>query len=404
MTSNRTPRAFPGRVIFDHLAKTAGQAVNAWLIGELGAGCVTPNIVGEHRTLVRQYGGNYSIISGHIGFYPGDQLDPRYAYITLLREPGSRVMSWIRFLLGQVPHDAETGSLIEGARRFLDTDGADATPEFLHSIRNLATEHFCVIGHAAPLDDREKVEVAIQNLREYRIVGVQERLLDFAGRVAEMLQIPRPAELPRVNVTLAKKSIGDVSPALRRRIEQLNELDAELYARVIDDALDRSTPGDVADRVDRFPWTRYDGLREEKTDGDASIRLVAPQGGRSVRVGERIDFAVDVDLTRAVRNLVIGIHVFDIYGSWAFGSNTDLLDRRCGNCGPGRYRATFSIAANLPIGNYVVGFAANEQLPEAVVQLAWYNKMSDFQVVSHVEDRYVGYSFLDPTVVVERCP
>jgi len=46
------PRPFNGRVIFDHLPKTGGQAVNAWLTNMLGTGTVTTNLIGEHRARV----------------------------------------------------------------------------------------------------------------------------------------------------------------------------------------------------------------------------------------------------------------------------------------------------------------------------------------------------------------
>ncbi len=69
--------AFPGRIIFDHLAKTAGQAVNAWLQQELGTGSVTDNLIGSQRELIQGYGGNYSIIGGHFSF-DGSGFDPRY--------------------------------------------------------------------------------------------------------------------------------------------------------------------------------------------------------------------------------------------------------------------------------------------------------------------------------------
>ncbi|WP_441459338.1 hypothetical protein [Burkholderia thailandensis] len=97
-------RVFGGRVIFDHLPKTAGQAVNAWLGNALGAGCVTPNLIGRHRDLIRRYGGEYSVISAHIDFR-GSSLDPRYQYLTCFREPIDRAISWLFFLMNN--HDAE---------------------------------------------------------------------------------------------------------------------------------------------------------------------------------------------------------------------------------------------------------------------------------------------------------
>jgi hypothetical protein len=70
-------RPFNGRVIFDHLPKCAGQAVNAWLRANLGSASVTENLIGEHRNLIRSFGGDYPVISGHLHFHE-QALDPRY--------------------------------------------------------------------------------------------------------------------------------------------------------------------------------------------------------------------------------------------------------------------------------------------------------------------------------------
>ena len=98
-------QAFPGRVVFDHLPKTAGQAVNAWLRSSLGAACVTTTLAGDHRELITRYGGEYSLISAHVTF-SGEGLDPRYQYVTCLREPIDRAISWLFFVLNN--HDTNT--------------------------------------------------------------------------------------------------------------------------------------------------------------------------------------------------------------------------------------------------------------------------------------------------------
>ena len=114
---------FAGRVIFDHLPKTAGQAINSWLTKELGSGCVTPNLIGDHQNLIKRYGGEYSVISAHIHFL-GDGLDPRYHYITNLREPLDRALSWLFFVYKN--HEAEQlPGLWKLVERFVVSEGED---------------------------------------------------------------------------------------------------------------------------------------------------------------------------------------------------------------------------------------------------------------------------------------
>ena len=102
MSNYSTRRVFPGRIIFDHLPKTAGMSINSWLIDSLGDGCVIPNLIGMHSDLIVSYGGLYSIISGHIHFSAREGLDPRYQYITCIREPIDRVVSWLYFVSNNI--------------------------------------------------------------------------------------------------------------------------------------------------------------------------------------------------------------------------------------------------------------------------------------------------------------
>ena len=175
---------FSGRVVFDHLQKTAGQAVNAWLTSVLGTGSVSPNLIGEHRELLRAYGGRYCVVSGHVLFEYGDRPDPRYTYITLLRHPVERALSWLGFLLGNVPVTAATRGLIEGARAFLDTDGGTCSDELLATLRNPYVEHFGRQRLNAPASASETLAAACEAIAAYDVVGCYERMPRFLADVA----------------------------------------------------------------------------------------------------------------------------------------------------------------------------------------------------------------------------
>lgn len=105
-----TARPFDGRVIFDHLPKCAGQAVNAWLRACLGSASVTENLIGEHRSLIRAFGGNYPVISGNLDFQKRG-MDPRYKYITILRESLDRAISWLYYITQRDNREEDLGLL-----------------------------------------------------------------------------------------------------------------------------------------------------------------------------------------------------------------------------------------------------------------------------------------------------
>ena len=223
---------FPGRVVFDHLPKTAGSAVSAWLSGQLGPGCVSQHLNGSHRQLLRQYGGICSILTGHITFSPGEELDPRYQYITLLREPYSRAISWLFYLTYNVVETLETKIFIRGAKDFLQSDGKKFSRHLLGGISNYYVSHFSQIGDFPSGTNREAFDSAVKAIKTYDVVGLYERMPRFLADVADVLSIPRVESIDKINETVCNNYASLVSEELRDRIMELNDLDIAFYEDV----------------------------------------------------------------------------------------------------------------------------------------------------------------------------
>jgi hypothetical protein len=221
------PRAFDGRIIFDHLPKTAGQAVNAWLVNALGGSCVTDNKSGVHQELIRLYGGEYSVISAHVAF-EGHGLDPRYHYITCLREPVDRTASWLYFVLSNHAPSQLT-DIWPAAERFIASEGEELDQCLLGHISNPYVNHFSNIFSTRERNDAEKLGDALHAIEEYDAWGLFEELSDFLSDMAALIGLPAPEQLKRVNVTRARQSVDELSPQLHQRLEELNALDIEFY-------------------------------------------------------------------------------------------------------------------------------------------------------------------------------
>ena len=394
--------AYPGRIIFDHFAKTGGQAINAWLVGALGTACVTPNIISEHQRAIRELGGRYSIITGHISFSPGDRLDPRYRYLTVLREPVDRVLSWIFYLLHHVDPAGMSQALVEAARRFVESDGTECAPELRDSVGNLVVEHFAGLGDTAADTDARKLARALEALRRYEIVGRYDRLADFTARVAALIGIAAPSELPATNVTRERPRAGAITSALRERIEALCPLDLALYRSLVNgDPLGKAPWASRAPRAGTT-WEKYDRVARDRIEPGIALSLASGPPGERAQVGQRVEFVVDIVLARAVDDLVPGIHIHDGYGNWAFGTNTQLQGQQHVRLRPGRYRVTFSVVAALPIGRYTVGFGVNDHRSDGVLPLLWYDEICQFEVTPAPREPFAGYSYLQPQVSLER--
>jgi hypothetical protein len=220
-------RAFDGRIIFDHLPKTAGQAVNYWLTSALGRGCVTENSIGGHQDLIQRYGGTHSVISAHVHF-DGEGIDPRYRYITCLREPIDRAVSWLYFVLNNHRAD-QLPKLYEQTQAYVESEGEDCHLDFVANINNPYTTHFSNIIATHKRSDDEMIQDALLAIDQYDVWGLFEELPAFLSDVATLIGLPQTAQVRRVNVTTSRLSVDDLSPAMLARLTELNSADIILY-------------------------------------------------------------------------------------------------------------------------------------------------------------------------------
>ena len=393
-------RIYNGRIIFDHLPKAAGQAINSWLTQELGSGCVTPNLIGAHDELIRQYGGEYSIVSGHIHF-DGDGLDPRYQYVTFFREPIDRAISWIFYLVNNVPKTEETRLLIEGAELFLSGD--EPTQGFIHSISNPYVEHFSKIVQNALLTNNDKINHALHAIKQYDVIGFYDEMPRFLADFSSLLCIPAPEMIAKVNVTREKPTVNTISPQLRERLSELNGLDIEFYAKLREWYFQQERV--ETQKITVSPWERYERPSRDRVFSGSEFQLhqAILKEGYDIVHGQALRFEVEFALDREIAELEAGIHIWDTQKRWAFGTNSTLQKQVIRNVSPGIYRISHYVIADLPEGVYMAGFAFAEKLSGGSThELMWYDKLCEFRV-SHSSNRVgVGYANLPATVALTQ--
>lgn len=394
-------RAFDGRVIFDHLERTGGQAVNAWLTNMLGSACVTHNLAGVgHRELIRRYGGEFSIISGHMRF-EGRGLDPRYRYVTCVRDPVDRAISWIFFITKNHTED-QLGLLWQQAQQFLATDGAglDLESEFTRSVQNAYVNHFAGIlldQQRAP--DDEKMSAALAAIEMFDVLGLYEKFSVFLTDFAELIGVPPQLQIERRNASVDRPNLQDVSPRLRSPLEDMNALDIEFYRRLEVVRGKRRHNFSVPETPPAAAWVRYD-LAPERRFCLPEFGLISAVllGSNSVLPGDPLQFSVEFSLAREVSDLNIGIHIMDADGRWTFGTNTKLLKRQLSGIQPGIHRVDYCLVADLPEGRYTVGFAFIDHDDGGGCELAWLDNVTAFTVKMPSSRASIGYSFLPATI------
>lgn len=382
-------KVFPGRVIFDHLPKTAGTAINSWLLNSLGSACVVGGLIDEHRSLINKFGGTYSVISAHVS-YTGGGLDSRYEYVTFFREPIDRALSWIFYVLNN-HGDSDIKELRQGINRFVETEGAEGS-EFVGS--NLYVEHFCSVRGGRPVNDEEALSLAFDVLEEYALWGLYERMPDFLADFAAFLGVPAPERIAPVNVTRDRPRNEALSPAIRARLAELNALDIEFYRR-LQAFYDKARKRWQQPPVSQSRWAKVDAPPPRREFAQDFVLLRVDQyGGRHVDQHAILSFELKFSLTRPVESLQCGIHVHDETGAWAFGTDSTLTGTAIGPLQAGTHCIRHSLVADLPEGKYDVGFSFIEKRNEGDCLLAWVDKVAFFQISLRRHLPGVGYCSL----------
>ena len=387
--------AFPGRVIFDHIPKTAGQAINAWLAEVLGSGSVTPNLIGDHNELIRFHGGAFSIISAHVNFEPGQGLDPRYRYVTLIRDPIERIISWLFFVKNN--HDRQALPVLHDAVSvFLDSDGVEVPIVLIPHISNYYVRHFQAVVGDPHLCDNDKIDQAVSVVQAYDVVGTFDKIGDFVARLAKLLEVAAPIELTKRNVTRDKPVAGKISVSLMHKIRALNILDCEFYHQ-INSLITVGTT--IKGRNDQVPlnqsWIPYSGqVGREITSDCLQIIRAKMRSPTIVSKGQLMVFEVEITVSREIKSLQMGIHIFDRDRRWAFGVNSTLLKQSHSCRVGGTYAATYYVVADLPVGSYTAGFAFAEQDHLSWTELSWTDVLVEFEVINHSKHQFAGYTFL----------
>ncbi len=385
----KSPVAFAGRVIFDHLAKTAGQSVNKWLRDSLGAGCVTENLIGTHRALIKAYGGDYSIISGHVDF-EYTLLDPRYKYITCLRDPIERLNSWIHFVINDHP---ETNlSWNNSVSRFYESEGDFFDEQHPPFIKNYYVSHFSKICEFNLKEDQKKLEYSIDVCMEYDIVGFFDRIPDFIENIAELASI-KYSEIPHINKTSNKPTLFEMSKKLSDNIKRENELDIEFYNKI-------KHLKYVNKKFEYSHGTHFRSLSANNFNSirimlvDERIRVSAEQIDFGViKSGEIINFSLEYSLQDPVDNICVGIRLIDSHGNWVFGTNTKILNQKVASIGSGTFEIQISFVADLPDGDYFIWADFEAEEPDTR-QLAVCQNICLFRIARPRMNGWVGTTFI----------
>lgn len=161
------------------------------------------------------------LLKGHISFGIHDYMIRESKYITLLRNPEERIISFYYFVLEQ-PNHRLYDQVKNGKMSLYDF----ATKIDQHDVNNAQ------IRAISGIDDQEDkmLKKAIENIeRHFSFVGLVEKFNESLVLLQDIYQFPTPYYL-FLNKTSKRVSINEIDEKTRKAIQDLNKGDMKLYS------------------------------------------------------------------------------------------------------------------------------------------------------------------------------
>ncbi len=230
----------PSTFFFIHVMKTAGTTFVRRLREQFPDGAVYPSQaidwtgpndfdayvkIPRLLALPPERRAEIVVYTGHFPFYVVDAIDPSLTTLTVLREPVARTVSVLKHFKRDEPrfHDVTLDAIY------------DDRMTFRFFIENHQTKVFSLVA-----DDREdaincgltvddaRFERARTNLARIDVLGLTEHYDEFVAELRRRFGW-WPGGVDTADRTNVSPKVGEVSAALRARIEADNAYDLELY-------------------------------------------------------------------------------------------------------------------------------------------------------------------------------
>lgn len=227
----------PGPILFDHIPKCAGNAVNRYLM-RFFSPKVTHSLDGVHFeqsvkdfiTLPKEKQLSYQFIHGHSANKLIPFTHPNTKILTILRNPIDRVVSHYYYIKTYKGHFLN--------QKLID-ENISLKDYCAINLSNDLENHYVMHFSQQSLEEVRKneasaLETAFENvLKQYDLIGFQSFLPDFFDAFSEMMHLPkRNISNKRVNTTSKRPKVNELDEETLAAIKQHNQLDIQLYDRL----------------------------------------------------------------------------------------------------------------------------------------------------------------------------
>jgi len=223
------------RILHLHIPKTAGTAIRQAFSIAQGGLQVFPHY--DERMYRDAVPDEYDLFSGHYGYDTARRIGGRV--ISVFRNPFDRFVSVYYFWRQLYQQGVERTRKTELAVKFpldefvLITDDLILVEEFYNRMTwqvafgsSIAQRHE---QRAAGKSEEDIFAMAVKNLENFALVGVQDRMPDFSAGLKSKFGVS--LNIKPINVTEKREALADIKMSTRRRIYDWIYMDVALYER-----------------------------------------------------------------------------------------------------------------------------------------------------------------------------
>jgi hypothetical protein len=221
-------------VIFSHIPKTAGTTLTSIIERQYDPSVIyktEPDSFQKSLDLFKELPdakrASLRLILGHMIFGFHEFLSQPYTYVTVLRDPVDRIVSYYYYILSYPGHYLHN-TVRSQKMSLMDLVSSGISKEFDNlQTRRLSANDKVGFGQCSP----EMIEQAEQNLQEYfGVVGIMERF-DETLLLMKSTFAWKSCYYEKINVTKNRPKKHDVPKDVLDVISEYNKLDIELYKR-----------------------------------------------------------------------------------------------------------------------------------------------------------------------------
>jgi len=211
--------------MFLHIPKTGGTSFRNVVEAVYGRRCLSVySLDSDTLAVARGRLGEADAIYGHLFYGVHEIFGIKPRYVTILRDPLDRVVSFYRHQSRD--QESEYFQAIADGATLLDLVESGCC----HQVNNHMVRIVSGYEGSEPVHDQQVLDRAMANLADFECVGLAERMDDSVALIAERLGWPSVPTVPRLNVTPGDDPLIDSTT--REAVLSQNALDLKLYAEV----------------------------------------------------------------------------------------------------------------------------------------------------------------------------